>query len=178
MELNSLVDVAAREIKTFLPQTRKNHALEHATINLLEEKSGRCAYSGYSIHKGFWILGKATIQDVQEMVDLALARLKNGERDLAIHQSCGTNLAVSGTLTALGALAALSGTRNKKEQFSRFSSLVLVSGLMIQLSKPLGLFVQENVTTDPDLTGLSIRGIETGEIRGIPYFFIRTRLDN
>ena len=161
---------------TPIAKTRKNHALEHTTINLLESASPGRSYSGYSIPTGFWILGHSDIQKVQETVDLALAKLRNGQKNLAIHPSCGTNLMMSGLLTAIGALVALRGTKKESERISRLSSLVLVSGAMLQLSKPLGPWVQANITVDPDMTGMAVTGIDTGEIGDIPYYFVRTEL--
>lgn len=159
-----------------LSQMRKNHALEHTTINLLESAAPRSSFSGYSIHNGFWILGHSDIQTIQETVDLALAKLRNGQKQLAIHPSCGTNLMMSGLLTAVGALVALRGTKKESERISRLSSLVLISGAMLQLSKPLGPWVQANVTVDPDMTGMSVIGIDAGEIGNVPYYFVRTEL--
>lgn len=159
-----------------IAQTRKNHALEHSTIRLLETAAPGSSYSGYSTPKGFWIIGKSDIQRIQETVDLALAKLLNGEKKLAIHPSCGTNLVMSGLMTAAGALITLSGTKKESERLRRLSSLILMSSLMLQLSKPLGPWVQENITVDPDMTGMSVIGIDAGEVRNVPYFFIRTQL--
>ena len=159
-----------------IAQMRKNHALEHTTINLLESAAPEKGFSGWSIHNGFWILGHCDIQTIQETVDLALAKLRNGQKQLAIHPSCGTNLMMSGLLTAIGALVTLRGTKKESERISRLSSLVLVSGAMLQLSKPLGPWVQANITVDPDMTGISVIGIDTGEIGSVPCYFVRTEL--
>lgn len=159
-----------------IAQIRKNHALEHSTIRLLETAVPGSSYSGYSTPRGFWIIGKSDIQRIQETVDLALAKLRNGEKKLAIHPACGTNLMMSGLMTAVGALVTLRGTKKESERLKKLSSLVLISGLMLQLSKPLGPWVQENITVDPDMTGMSVIGIDTGEVGNVPYFFIRTQL--
>ncbi len=155
-------------------QLRKNHALEHATIHVLEKKHARKQISGYSIFNGFWLLGELKIQDIQESVDVAIARLRNGEKQLAIHPGCGTNLVVSGLCTAVGAIAVMAGADSAKKKADRFPTLAAVSSLMIMLSRPLGFQTQKYVTTDPDMTGLQVVGINSDEIFGLPAFFVET----
>ncbi len=177
MERTNRIGIGTFSAEKTIAQIRKNHALEHAVVHVLEKKFSHCALAGYSINKGFWVIGKLAIQDVQEAVDAAYARLAHGEKDLAIHQGCGTNLAATGLAVSLGSLLTMAGTRSEKERLSRLSSLILVTTACLQLSKPLGVMLQRNVTTDPDMTGLSIRGIDAGEIRGVPYFFVNTAYD-
>jgi hypothetical protein len=42
--------------------------------------------------------------------------------------------------------------------------------MAIQVSKPLGFAIQRNLTTDPDMNGMEISGIDTGQIE-ISLFF-------
>ena len=169
MERTNRIGIGTFSAEKTIAQIRKNHALEHAVVHVLEKKFSHCALAGYSINKGFWVIGKLAIQDVQEAVDAAYARLA--------HEGCGTNLAATGLAVSLGSLLTMAGTRSEKERLSRLSSLILVTTACLQLSKPLGVMLQRNVTTDPDMTGLSIRGIDAGEIRGVPYFFVNTAYD-
>ena len=153
---------------------RKNHALEHATVHILEKKFPDKEFAGYSVERGFWIIGKLSIQEIQEAADAAFARLSHGEKDLAVHPGCGTNLATASLLTSVGAVLTFIGTKSEKDRLKRFSSLLLISSMAIQVSKPLGFAIQRNLTTDPDMNGMEISGIDTGQIREYPYFFIRT----
>ncbi|HOU19108.1 MAG TPA: DUF6391 domain-containing protein [Flexilinea sp.] len=153
---------------------RKNHALEHATVHILEKKFPDKEFAGYSVERGFWIIGKLSIQEIQEAADAAFARLSHGEKDLAVHPGCGTNLATASLLTSVSAVLTFIGTKSEKDRLKRFSSLLLISSMAIQVSKPLGFAIQRNLTTDPDMNGMEISGIDTGQIREYPYFFIRT----
>ena len=98
--LNVLADVVER--------TRQHHAIEHATIHVLTARHPDRSFSGYSDPLGFTIYGNVDEHDVRTAVGDALLRLQAGERQLAIHPNCGTNLlttAVAATLAALsGAL--------------------------------------------------------------------------
>ncbi len=163
-------------IETFVIQIRKNHALEHASIHVLETKYHKKMLSGYSIYNGFFLIGQLTIQEAQDAADLALARLQHGEKHLAIHPGCGTNLAVTGFCTALGAMITMAGANSRKERWNRFSTLVSMSSAMVMISKPLGIKAQKYITTDADLSGLRIIGINASELFGQPCFFVETSL--
>jgi len=91
--LNSLSGVVRR--------TRQHHAVEHATLHLLAARLPNRRFGGYSDPLGFTIVGEATTEELQHAVGDALLRLQAGERGLAIHPNCGTNLLAAGaTVTA------------------------------------------------------------------------------
>lgn len=159
-------------------QIRKNHALEHAVIHVLEKKFPGRQLMGYSICNGFWIIGNLSIQNVQEAVDVAFARLSHGEKNLAIHEGCGTNLATTGVLASVAALLTMLGTKSDKERLRRFSSLVLMTTAFVQVSKPLGVAMQRNVTTDADMGGMKIIGIDMSEICGFQSYFVTTEFND
>jgi len=72
---------------------RKNHALEHATINVLEERYGQgMFYSGMAQENGFFIRGRGDIWEVEEAAREGLFRLQQGEENLAVHNRCGTTI--------------------------------------------------------------------------------------
>lgn len=164
-------------ISATIEHVRKNHALEHATIHVLSEKFPELSVSGYSIYKGFWIIGHTQIQTVQEAVDVAKARLTHGEVKLAQHPNCGTNLAVAGLVCALGSMIAMSGADTRKERLNRFSSLMMAGIVGAYVGKPLGMEVQRRWTTNPNVADLSIVSINSGELNGTPSFFVETRLN-
>ncbi len=124
----------------------------------------------------FFLMGNLTIQEAKDAADLALARLQHGEKHLAIHPGCGTNLAVTGFCTAVGAMITLSGANSRKERWNRFSSLVSMSSLMVMISRPLGINAQKYITTDAEVSGLRIMGISASELFGKPCFFVETSL--
>lgn len=176
MENNGLKTRLKTPIETMVIQIRKNHALEHASIHVLETKYQKKCLSGYSIYNGFFLMGNLTIQEAKDAADLALARLQHGEKQLAIHPGCGTNLAVTGFCTAVGAMITLSGANSRKERWNRFSSLVSMSSLMVMISRPLGINAQKYITTDAEVSGLRIMGISASELFGKPCFFVETSL--
>jgi broad specificity phosphatase PhoE len=136
---------------------RRNHGLEHATINLLGEKYPGRSYAGHSDSKGFWVIGDISTDELAETVQQALTRLNAGEHNLAIHAHCGTNAVTTGIVA--GTLAWLATLRNAdsfRKKMDRWSWVVmLVTGGVI-LSQPLGPLVQEKVTTSGIPAGLKV----------------------
>lgn len=170
-------DLLALGPKT-ISHIRKNHALEHATIHVLSTKHPGISFAGYSIHKGFWVLGKTDIQTIQDAVEIAYARLAHGEKKLAVHPNCGTNLAMAGLCCAVGSLIATAGADSRKERISRLSSLTLAGVAGTYFGKPLGMKVQKYLTTDPDVKNINIVSISLDEHSSqTPAFFIETTLD-
>src|SRR5688500_8991326 len=80
--------------------TRRNHALEHATLKILESKYGDKNLAGHSNPTGFFLFSDIAMDDVRDAIHEAMIRLRAGESDLAIHPGCGTNLATSMVLPA------------------------------------------------------------------------------
>lgn len=154
-------------------RTPKVHALEHATITVLAERYKRLKISGLSTPLGFILFGETSIEEVQNSADIALARLRNGERELAIHKNCGTNLAMAGLIGALGSLIAVSGTKSTKERLARLDFLVLATAAATLFGPGLGLRAQRELTTDPDLSGMEITAIYKGKTGPISYYFVK-----
>src|SRR5512147_3069088 len=89
-----------------ISRVRRNHALEHATLQIMARKRPTTIAAGYSDTSGFWVIGQVSTEDLEESIKEALARLHAGEHELAIHPNCGTNFvaagAVAGSLAWLG----------------------------------------------------------------------------
>ena len=172
------MEFAEKKIKAapmdMIAHIRKNHAMEHATIHLLTEALPNVSFAGYSFVKGFWILGKAELQDVQKAAEMALARLKNGEHKLAIHPNCGTNIAMIGLCTAAAAMLTSFGEDEDDSPMSRFTGYTTAGMIGALIGKPLGPKVQKKITTDPNVKDLSIVSIRCSSLRGTPVFFIET----
>ena len=99
-----------------ISRIRRNHGLEHATIHVLTQKNPRRQMAGHSDAGGFWLLGNLTTEEVQQAATEALSRLRSGERDLAIHPNCGTNLVTSGLAAGLAGAFAIGGARSGRER--------------------------------------------------------------
>ncbi len=147
---------------------RRNHGLEHATINLLSKKFPIASFSGYSDHKGFWIVGDVSTDALLETAQQALTRMKSGERGLAIHANCGTNYVTAGLLAgSMTWLATLGGGNSFKKKLDRWPLMVLlVTGALI-VAQPLGPKVQEHVTTSGEPGNLVVKQIVRYE-RNLP----------
>jgi hypothetical protein len=140
----------------FVGETRRNHALEHATIHILSHNLPGRSMAGHSNPTGFFLLGDLPTEQVRQAVSEALARLQNGERQLAIHEGCGTNYVVTGGLAALFAFVGMSGTSSNRERFERLPLVILLSTLAFMLGQQLGPALQKQVTTEPDPGGMLI----------------------
>ena len=123
-------------------RTRQHHAIEHATIHLLAARFPHQRFSGVSDPVGFTLFADVDEMSVRAAVGDALLRLQAGERDLAIHPNCGTNLAVNALLATLAAL--LAGRRRKG--LDRFATALLGVLAALAIGRPLGLRVQALTT--------------------------------
>lgn len=160
-----------------LSHIRKNHAMEHATLHLLTKAMPNVSFSGYSFIKGFWIMGKAELQDVQKNVEMAYAKLKNGEHQLAVHPGCGTNIAVTGLCTAAAAMLTTLGLSEEDSKLERFSAFTTAGMVGALIGRPLGPKMQKYITTDADVHDLTIVSITCSAVRGTPTFYVQTNLD-
>ena len=150
---------------------RRNHGLEHATINLLSKKYPTRSFAGHSDSKGFWILGDISTDELAEIAKEALSRMTAGEHGLAIHAHCGTNAVTTGVVAGSVAwLATLRSEHDFQKKMDRLPWLImLVTGAII-LSQPLGPKVQEKVTTSGTPGNLVIKQIVRyeRELKGRP----------
>lgn len=131
-----------------IARLRRNHGLEHATLHILAQHNPKRRLAGHSDAAGFWILGELTTQELQSAVQEALRRMQAGEKSLAVHPNCGTNFVTSGVLTSLAAFIALFGAgRRTRDWLERLPLAATLATLALIISQPLGLLLQERVTT-------------------------------
>lgn len=139
--------------------TRRNHALEHATIHMLSRKYEDKNLAGHSNPTGFFLFGELELEDIQSAIEEAMTRLRAGESELAIHPGCGTNLATSMLLPATLAWAPIQGTRSNRSRLLLLPVAVTFAVLGYALSKPLGPWLQRHVTTEANLGNLQVTEI-------------------
>jgi len=143
-----------------LSRVRRNHALEHATLHVLARRKPHTSLAGQSDFFGFWILGDVSLEEVQESVAEALQRLRSGEHKLAIHPFCGTNLAAAALLSGFATLLAFAGSGKRlRDKLERLPLAISLSGLSLLLARPLGGWLQGNLTTSGDVQGLEVTAI-------------------
>ena len=137
-------------------ETRRNHALEHATLQILARKYQNQSMAGHSNPTGFFLLGDFQTEDVSSAASEAMARLLSGESELAVHPGCGTNLATTALLSGAFAWMPLRGAKTTFWRVWLIPLAVLFAAFGYFLSKPLGPWLQKNVTTDADLGEMQI----------------------
>jgi hypothetical protein len=142
-------------------KTRRNHAFEHATAHFLARKVKNLRVSGVSSPFGFLLMHNGTAAQGEKAAEDALAALKEGAHGLAIHPNCGTNLVTAGVMTTLVGLIFLGGRRFSALNLNR---ALLFMMLAVYFSQPLGMKVQEHVTTKGDPGDMEITTLRTDSV--------------
>ena len=140
-------------------ETRRNHALEHATLHILAHTYKNQSMAGHSNPTGFFLLGDFTTGDVRSAVAEAFTRLNAGESGLAVHPGCGTNLVAAAVLPATFAWAPLRGAKSTFWRFWLIPIAIVFAVFGYFLSKPLGPWLQKYITTEADLGAMQILDI-------------------
>ncbi|MFH1906982.1 MAG: DUF6391 domain-containing protein [Chloroflexota bacterium] len=135
---------------------RRNHGLEHASLNILNQRFPERTLAGYSSPSGFFVLGDLATEDLREAVMQALTRLQTGERYLVIHSNCGTNYVAAGFVAGLLAWLGMAGAKSKREKVDRLPFIIALAMLGFIISQPLGPKIQERITTSGDPEGMTI----------------------
>ena len=135
---------------------RRNHALEHATLKILARKYNDKNLAGHSNPTSFFLFGDIAMEDIRNAINEAITRLRAGERELAIHPGCGTNFATSMILPAAFAFVPMQRVRSNFWRFVLFPFAIGFAVFGYILSKPLGPWLQRNVTTEANLGNLQV----------------------
>jgi hypothetical protein len=163
-------------MSTFISRTRRNHGLEHATLNLLSQFHPGKPFAGHSDGNGFWIIGDVSSEDLSLTIQEALKRLQSGQSELAIHKNCGTNLLVSGFAAGIAGAAGLLGVGTKpRDKIERIPLITLFSIIALLVSRPLGPLLQRKLTVSADLSDFSILSVTQHSLNGMPAHRIRTQ---
>jgi hypothetical protein len=149
---------------------KQNHALEHATIVLLSRKFSEVRFSGISFAAGFFVFGNVPTEAILPTAQEALGLLRTTQPELAVHERCGTNLAVAGMLTGLSAMA----VAKMRRPYSTANNVILASTAALVLARPLGLKVQQYVTTQTPNSSMRILGVKPMSVLGAPAHFVST----
>ena len=133
------------------PVLRKNHALEHATVNILEKKERYNRLAGYATEEGFYIMGVNDTVLVEKAAHRGLELMKQGQSELAIHKNCGTSLIVANFISAIIFLILLF-------YLGYFSIVSMLAAIILAhlIGPYLGQLVQEKFTTTPEVKEMEI----------------------
>jgi hypothetical protein len=94
---------------------------------------------------------------VYESVEEGLSRLREGEKNLAIHRNCGTNFVTSGVLAGLVAGVTMLGVGGKaRDKLERLPFAMFLATLALIFSQPLGFKIQQQVTTSANPGSLQV----------------------
>jgi hypothetical protein len=136
-------------------ETRRNHALEHATLHVLA-RTHKISMAGHSNPTGFFLLGDLPLEEIATAADEALTRLRAGESGLAVHEGCGTNMATTALLSASFAWAPLRGARSTFWRVWLIPIAIVFAAFGYWLSQPLGPWLQKYITTEADMGNMQI----------------------
>ncbi len=139
-----------------LLETRRNHSVEHATLHILARKYPKMTMGGHSNPTGFYLMGGFSKEEIQEAADEAMRRIRAGEKELAIHEGCGTNIATSTLLPAMFAFVPMQQARSNIWRVFLIPFAIGLAVIGYFLSKPLGPWLQRNVTTEANLGNMRI----------------------
>ncbi|GAB4526894.1 MAG: hypothetical protein Kow0063_01600 [Anaerolineae bacterium] len=161
----------------FVSRVRRNHGLEHATINVLIQRNPYLSLVGRSDWKGYSIIGEVETEAVHAAAHEALARLKAGESELALHPRCGTMLATTGVLSGVAAFFALGVGRSRSRfRWAYLPEALLAATAAALIAQPLGFLVQQHVTTSGDVDRLQIARVYKKGGGLVPVHRIETRI--
>lgn len=149
---------------------KQNHALEHATIVLLSRKFPEVRFSGISFASGFFVFGDVPTDVILPTAEEALTLLRTTQPELAIHERCGTNLAVAGMLTGLSAMA----IAKLRRPYGTANNVILASTAALVVARPLGLTVQRYVTTQTPNASMRLSHVTALTVFGAPAHFVST----
>jgi len=171
-----------------LNRLRRNHALEHATINLLSRRHPGAHLVGVSGPQGFTLYSSMGAEDIIPVAREALRALRSGDAALAVHENCGTNLVITAVLTTLATILGLryvpggarTATRDTDRAWwnflERLPHAILLNAMALVVAMPVARWVQTNVTTSPDVEGLEIVSFFTDSQGGLSRIRVHTRL--
>ena len=125
---------------------------------------------------GFTIIGDVSTEDVAEAAIEALKRLRAGEADLAMHDNCGTNYAVTGAFVGMFAWLGTIGSDKKfSKKLERLPLVMLLAVIGFILARPLGPMVQKQLTTSGQPGALELEKVETSVRAGLHLHRVITR---
>jgi hypothetical protein len=149
---------------------KQNHALEHATIVLLSRQFPDVRLAGISFAAGFFIFGELPDEAILPKALEALDLLRTPSPEMAIHERCGTNLAVTGILTGVAAMA----VAKMRRPYNNLNNVILASTAALIVARPLGMTVQRYVTTQTPNASMKITAVKPLVFFGTPAHFVST----
>lgn len=146
----------------FSRRMRQNHALEHATINILQQRHRVTGVVGMPAEDGFHIRGRVNPETVISATQEAIRRLRKGERELARSRRCPTSLAATQLFLAVTFLIIVLAIW--REFTVPPIMIALLAGAL--LGPPVSPVLQRLLLIDPNPGALQFRDIEIQQPAG------------
>jgi len=158
-------------MRSLLREIRMQHGREHATVSVLLERGQRPPLGGNAVPGGFFVYSRSSTEEVRDAAEEALARLRTGQRHLAVSPYCGTNI-LAGAFIALAVSWILQG--RSKSITTKFGSSMIGVMAALALNRRVGAFVQRHFTTLPDSDGISVRAVRGARIGKMTIHWVST----
>jgi hypothetical protein len=136
-------------------RVRKNHAISHGTIRVLEEEYGSLNIEGMPVEEGFSLRGAIDPEMALEAAQTALRRMRGGDESLAFYHRCGITVLLSNTFLAflLFFLFRMLGL------FSMLSAIIALAAVYF-IGPRLSMLFQYYGTVSADIGDLDIVGVD------------------
>ena len=158
-------------------ETRRNHALEHATIHLLEA-SGRRRLSGQAARNGFRVCGSLSAKEIRAAFDQVRRMIRDDQQLPYISRGCGSNIVSALGLALVLLLAvALISVLIQPPLMIRASALGIVVFVFAAMRHGIGNWLQRRFFMATDFDEVSVRDIREVPARPMerrPVHFVAT----
>jgi hypothetical protein len=158
-------------------ETRRNHALEHATIHFLEA-GGTRRLSGRAARNGFRVCGRSSAQEIRKAFEQVRRMVRDGDRLPYISRRCGSNIVSALGLALLLLLAVvLISLMVQPPLVVRASALALVVVFFVALRHGIGNWIQGRFFMATDFEEVSLRDVyevQAGPMERRPVHFVAT----
>ena len=112
---------------------------------------------------------------MSEAAAAALRRVRAGERHLAVHPNCGTNLVTAGFLGSLAGLLSNRSTRDGwRGRLERLPLLIVMITIALIVAQPIGMIIQRRVTTNARLGDMEIVSVKRKNIGALTLHRVET----
>lgn len=140
-------------------QTRRNHALEHATIHFLEI-SGARRLGGRAMPNGFRISGRTSPQDIRKAFEQVRRIVRQGDHLPHISRRCGTNVITALGLSLLLLLSvAVISVIAQPPLAARASALAFVVIFFVSMRHAIGNWIQARFFMATDFEEVAVRDV-------------------
>ncbi|GIV84792.1 MAG: hypothetical protein KatS3mg052_1799 [Candidatus Roseilinea sp.] len=162
-------------LNEIVERIRRNHALEHATLHILEAQQPNLRAGGRATSQGFYLYGDLPDEaTVRAAANEAIRRMKAGQRELAIHPRCGTNVVTAGVLSGALAMLGILASGKRAPWYVQLPNAILGAMIGALLAQPLGPWMQANVTTSAEMNGAQVRSVRSSPTGRLIAHFVET----